>query len=149
MIFPYQPVIVAGPGGDFLELLRPEIEVSIVGRSGMATFVGLVDTGSDNTIFPKSIADDLGIPLTPSSSPPAKSFGGHSIPLSAGTVLLQLASDEIIVRWQSMINFYDFDSPELETVILGHAGFLEFFSATFDGKDGTLTLTPNDEIPHV
>jgi hypothetical protein len=59
MIFPYQPVIVAAPDGDFIELLRPEIEISIVGRSGTATLVGLVDTGSENTIFPKSIADDL------------------------------------------------------------------------------------------
>jgi hypothetical protein len=66
----------------------------------------------------------------------------------AGTVVLQLESDGVIVRWQSLVNFYDFDSPELETVILGHAGFLEFFTATFDGRDGILTLTPNDEIPN-
>jgi hypothetical protein len=32
-------------------------------------------------------------------------------------------------------------------VILGHDGFLDYFTATFDGKAGTLTLLPNDELP--
>jgi hypothetical protein len=149
MIFSYQPVIVAAADGDFLELLRPEIEVSIEGVLGRATVVGLVDTGSDNTIFPKSVADVLGIRLSPSSAPPALTFGGLSIPLSAGVVTLQLESDDASVRWQTTINFYEFESPELEAVILGHTGFLEYFTATFDGQKCTLTLVPNNDMPQV
>ena len=32
-------------------------------------------------------------------------------------------------------------------MILGHAGFLDYFTATFDGNSGTLTLIANDELP--
>ena len=34
-------------------------------------------------------------------------------------------------------------------IILGHTGFLEYFTATFDGKFGALTLVPNDELPAI
>jgi hypothetical protein len=38
---------------------------------------------------------------------------------------------------------------ERSAVILGHAGFLDYFEATFDGKLGTLSLRANDDLPGV
>jgi predicted aspartyl protease len=140
-------VIVAGLGGDFHLLLRPEIEVSIQGPSGSATYIGLVDTGSDNTIFPKSIADDLGISLEKAPTPASKTFGGHSVELLVGEAVLRLEASDDVVAWRTLLNFYDFPEQNEEAVILGHAGFLDYFTATFDGKDGLLTLVPNDELP--
>jgi hypothetical protein len=32
-------------------------------------------------------------------------------------------------------------------VILGHEGFLDFFTAVFDGEHCTLELTPNSGLP--
>ena len=32
-------------------------------------------------------------------------------------------------------------------LILGHSGFLDYFTANFDGENGILTLTPNAELP--
>jgi hypothetical protein len=43
---------------------------------------------------------------------------------------------------------YDFESPDEETVILGHSGFLDYFTATFDGEIAELILVANRGIPH-
>ena len=62
MNFPYSTIISHDPdSGDFLLLRRPEIPITIGGPEREAAYVGLVDTGSDNTIFPLSVADYLGI----------------------------------------------------------------------------------------
>ena len=110
--------------------------------------MGLVDTGSDNTILPKSVADRLGVPLV-GTGPPATVFGGHHVQLLVGDVTLQLEAEGEVLRWTAQVHFFDFVDEEDETVILGHSGFLDYFTATFDGKQGTLNLIPNDELPAV
>jgi hypothetical protein len=111
------------------------------------TLIGLVDTGSDNTIFPKSVADHLQIATESASGPAANAFGGQRIQLLNGDATLLLESDGETCSWKTVTCFFNFDSPEDETVILGHAGFLDYFTATFDGKSATLTLIANDELP--
>lgn len=150
MIFLYRTSVAAAPDGDdFLLILRPEIPVTVVGSNGSATYLGLVDTGSDNTVLPKSIADDLGIPVRPASGQDATVFGGHRVQLLVGEAVLGIEADEESLRWRTPVFFHDFVAQEEETVVLGHAGFLDYFTATFDGKQGILTLIPNDEIPTV
>jgi hypothetical protein len=109
--------------------------------------LALVDTGSDNTILPRSIATDLGIPLRDAPGPPASVFGGYTVRLLTGEVTLRIQSDNETVEWRTEACFFEFPNREDETVILGHAGFLDYFTATFDGKLGELTLIPNDELP--
>ena len=148
MIFYYQPIVSLAPDGrDYLLILRPEIPVTVIGPTGEATYLGLVDTGSDNTILPKSVADRLGVPLV-GTGPPATVFGGHQVKLLTGNVTLQLEAEGEVLRWTAQVHFFDFADEE-ETVILGHAAFLDYFTATFDGKQGTLNLIPNDELPAV
>lgn len=149
MVFLYQPIISLAPdGASYLLILRPEIPVTVIGPNGEGTYLGLVDTGSDNTILPKSVADRLGIPLV-SAGAPATVFGGHHVPLMLGEVTMQLESDGEVLRWPAELHFFDFANEEDETVLLGHSGFLDYFTATFDGKQGMLTLIPNDELPMI
>ena len=49
--------------------------------------------------------------------------------------------------WNTPVCFFEFPTANEETVILGHAGFLDYFTATFDGKLGIVTLIPNDDFP--
>jgi hypothetical protein len=148
VIFPYSSIISADPGtGDFLLFRRPEIPVTISGPIGSATYVGLVDTGSDNTIFPRSVAELLGISVQTSSGPAASVFGGQRVQLLTGEAILKLESDGQTLIWKTAVCFFDFATPEEETVILGHSAFLDYFTATSDGKSGVLTLIPNDELP--
>jgi hypothetical protein len=64
-------------------------------------------------------------------------------------VILKLQSVEESLTWKTTVFFHDFAAAEDETVILGHLGFLEYFTAVFDGKLATLALTPNDELPTI
>lgn len=147
MNFPYTASIQEEPRtGDFLIIRRPEIPVTISGPNGSATFVGLVDTGSDNTIFPKSIAESLGIKLEPGVGLPARSFGGHEIILLFGQVRIYVEDDVESCEWQAIVCFHDSQSSQ-DSVILGHDGFLEFFTATFDGAAELLTLKSNAALP--
>ena len=69
------------------------------------------------------------------------------ISLLFGDVELELEEQQERVRWKSRVQFYDFANPEDETLILGHAGFLDYFSAMFDGEKGLLSLTSNSTLP--
>jgi hypothetical protein len=147
MKFPYSSVITAAPGSsDFYLIRRPEIPVTICGPSGRMTLIGLVDTGSDNTIFPKSVADQLNIATSATAVPTATAFGGQRIEMRTGDVVLMLEpKDEPAFGWPTTVSFFDFASPGDEAVVLGHAGFLEFFTAIFDSSGTELTLIANDD----
>lgn len=148
MKFAYRPLISLAPDGvNYLLVLRPEIPITVTGANASFAYTGLVDTGSDQTILPTSIARDLGIDLLPSTGPSASAFGGQQVQLYSGTALLRIEAEGEAVAWSESVSFFDFSSGEDETVILGHAGFLDYFTATFDGKLGELTLVPNDELP--
>lgn len=148
MNFPYSASVVARqPDGDFLLAHRPELLVTISGPKGSATLVGLVDTGSDYSIFPQSFAELLGIELQPSMSPGARVFGGQAVNLLSGVAALMVESDGEAVTWQTELEFFTFGSDAAASAILGHAGFLEFFTAIFDGDALLLTLLPNQHLP--
>ena len=121
--------------------------MTVCGTAGKGTYSGLVDTGSDNTIFPMAVADRLGIATIVEEGPLAIVFGGHRVQLLIGSVTLELESGGEVIQWTTEVCYHDFANAEDETVILGHAGFLDYFTATFDGKQGTLTLVPNDDLP--
>jgi predicted aspartyl protease len=149
MKFAYSSIISAEDGtGDFVLLHRPEVPVTVSGPNGSASYIALVDTGSDNTIFPKSVADYLGISLKESTGPAASVFGGQRVELLTGEVVLTLEADGESVNWKALVCFFDFATADQETVILGHAGFLDYFTAVFDGQEGTLTLFPNTDLPN-
>lgn len=149
MKFAYASIIAQAPGeSDFLLLRRPEIPVTIVGPGGTATFIGLVDTGSDHTILPYSVASLLGVTIDQLDGPSASVFGGHKVQLLQGNVVFQLTADEgETISWTTPVCFFEFPQNVDEALILGHAGFLDYFTATFDGKEAVLTLIPNDELP--
>lgn len=143
-------MIIAPPdGGDYLLILRPEIPVTVIGRRDASPIIGLVDTGSDNTILPMSVAERLGVPVRATAGPPTQVFGGNHVQLFAGEAELELQSGDEVIRWKADLYFHDFPPGEVEVAILGHAGFLNYFTATFDGLDGILTLLPNEELPAV
>jgi hypothetical protein len=148
MIFPYRSVIAEPPnGGDLYVLRRPEIHISVLGPSRTGVYIGLVDTGSDHTILPMSIARYLGVNVEIDSGPIASGFGGQPVQLSVGEVSLGLQTEGEQVEWPAEVCFFEFPDAEDESLLLGHTGFLDYFSAKFDGKLGLLTLAPNDEMP--
>jgi hypothetical protein len=146
--FPYHPAVGSAPEtGEATLLLRPEIPIRVVGSAGSARFRALVDTGSDNTIFPKSVADNLGVTVAPGTGPELIAFGGQKLAVLFGDVVIEIEDEQEKLRWPARVQFFEFATTEDQTLVMGHAGFLDYFTATFDGKLCELTLIANDELP--
>lgn len=128
-------------------LYRPEVTVDVIGPRGMETIQALVDTGSDETVFPVSLALAIGVQLDRTTIGQASGVGGHVVQLVPGNVTLQVAQGGRKCRWESTVAFLEVEQPEDEVALLGYAGFLEYFRATFDSQSHELELTPNDRFP--
>ena len=94
--FPYMQL----PGG----ILRPVIAVVVEGPSGRRLLDGLLDTGSDRTIFPNREAEALGIALPTKPDGVIKTAGGVSIAYRVAEVVLELRASGISVRWKTSHN---------------------------------------------
>ncbi len=148
MRFRYRSVIsMDSVTGAQLLLMRPEIPITVVGSRGCVTYSALVDTGADNVVFPRSIADQLGIDLSPSQRSEAVGFGGGSVALLCGTTTLEIADATSVLRWSSQVLFSDCQPQDDDVILLGYFGFLEFFQANFDGLRGWLELLSNHRLP--
>src|SRR5690348_12795108 len=80
MKFPYTLNIAPSiDSGDEIVLLRPEVPLRVHGPSGHVDVLALVDSGSDNSIFPLAVATRLGIQITVGKGPGAVAFGGQEI----------------------------------------------------------------------
>lgn len=150
MKFPYTLSIVPSiETGEEIVLLRPEIPLRVNGPAGHVDVLALVDTGADNSILPLSIATDLGIETIHGKGPGAIAFGGQRIALCFADVVIELSQDSSAIRWRARLYFADFPNGTEKAVVLGHEGFLDYFTATFIGEDCVLDLEPNHSIPAV
>jgi hypothetical protein len=94
----------------------------------------LVDTGADDILLPDYL---IGVVVVPGDQTVILGIGG-SVVVRYGTVDLELPG----YGWSARVGFH----PGVRAV-LGHAGFLEYFTATFNGRRRDLTLTPNGAAP--
>lgn len=142
MIFPYLRHLVdvsaAIPSG---EVARPEIPIRIVGPNGFVEAWGLVDTGADQVILPILLAELLGIEIETDETEGAQGPGGHELTMWPGEVELEIEGDQGSYRWKVHVGFIE-SHDDLASAYLGHAGFLEYFRATFDSDAQTLELIP-------
>ena len=146
MMFPYRKLFLRDRmTGEIDLILRPEAPVTMHGPSWSMTCSGLVDSGSDTTVVPASLGREFGVKLTPSRRQ-GSGFGGHVLDFFVGEVELEIPLDESSARWRVTVNFAEFATESLETVILGQAGFLEFFRATFDWDKARLTFAANRRL---
>lgn len=149
MIFDYQASLVAITPDDVGIILRSVIPIVIDGPNGAMEIWALVDTGADHTVLPRFVAEQLAIPLHQDPTVTATAYGGTPIPLSVGIATLSLSTQGKTVSWTDEFAFHESADGENETAVVGHAGFLNYFTATFDGQAGQLTLIPNSDLPPV
>jgi hypothetical protein len=126
--------------------LRPEVLIRAIGAGGARRIRALVDTGADECLFPMGIARYCGISTTLGAGPPIRGVGGSQLRTSFGEVTLELRHGKGRIRWRTRAQFYQFHSPDDEVFLLGHSGFLDYFTAVFDGQESVLILTPNDDL---
>lgn len=133
------------PSATFPEgiVYRPEATIRVGGPRGNETIQALLDTGSDETVFPATLAKVLGVDLDYDATSQASAVGGHEVRLVPGTVTLELSHGGEKYRWSSLASFLETEEPEDEVALLGYAGFLEYFQATFDSERNEVALIPN------
>ncbi len=110
--FPYQPVPLRGPTPPSLAgamvRWRPFVPVRIMGPSGNSRHFkrALVDPGSDDTIFPLAIANQIGISLRPDTGHVIR-WGGQRYSLRFGDAELELSSNGAVWPWPAVVAFSD------------------------------------------
>jgi hypothetical protein len=145
--FPYQPVPMNHPvfplGGRFSRP-RPLLNVSVLGPAGAKVVRALLDTGADDTVFSDSLAAVIGLDL---SNAPSHTFSGVGVvPYTVRYALVTLRlTDGIEYReWPAWVGF---TVAVMKQPLLGFAGFLQFFTATFHGDREQVELTVNPLYP--
>ncbi len=95
-------------------------------------------------MFPDSLAPHVGIDLTAAPTGTAASAGGSTFPVRYGEVTLRLASAKERREWRAWVGF---TAAALRHPLLGFAGFLQFFTATFHGDREEVELAVNSLYP--
>jgi hypothetical protein len=101
----------------------------------------LLDSCSDDTVFPDFVATDIGIDLTNAPSGTAGGVGSKSgAILRYAEVVLRITDGSEYREWTGRVGF---TSAPLRRPLFGFAGFLQFFTATFHGDIEEVELTVN------
>jgi hypothetical protein len=123
---------------------RPIIVVSIIGASNTVVTDALLDTGADDTVFPEHRASPLGIDLSNAPAGYMRTANLMRIPVRYARVLLRITDGVEQREWPAWVGF---TSALLNQPLLGFAGFLQFFTATFHGDREQVELTVNQLYP--
>jgi hypothetical protein len=106
--------------------------------------LGLVDPGADDTVFSTALATQVGIDLSNAPSGSASGIGLVSSSLLHARVKLRIATATEHREWEAWVGF---TTTQLRFPLLGFAGFLQYFTATFHGDTEQLELTVNATYP--
>jgi hypothetical protein len=145
MKFPYQPIKLNKAAwtlrGRF-DRPQPLLTAAVIGPSTGVTVpqLGLLDTGSDDTVFPERLAAQIGVDLTNAPTGGASGVGSGKALLRYAEVVLRLSDGREHRQWTARVGF---TSAPLRRPLFGFAGFLQFFSATFHGDREEVELTIN------
>jgi len=145
--FPYLQVAMGRPivplGGK-VHRPRPVIGVTIIGPAGTVPYDGLLDSGSDDVLFPEDVAALIGVDLTNAPQGTASAFGQRTIPVRYAEATLRIADNQERREWRAWVSF----APVVRRyALLGFAGFLQYFTAAFHGDREEVELTVNGIYP--
>ena len=116
-------------------ILRPTVDVRLLTGSGRARANALIDTGAPVTVFPRGVADKLGVDF-----PPEGSEGNESVIMLAHrwacvvrTVSLGLPPFDDL-EWEAPVRFALEEG--LPFALLGYEGFLNRWAVSFNAYKG-------------
>jgi hypothetical protein len=105
---------------------------------------GLLDSGADDTVFPEAWAAQIGVDLSQAPVTTSKGVGGQPLAVRFAPVKLRVTDGVEFREWPATVGFVA-GSPIRP--LLGFAGFLQFFTATFHGDREEVELTVNSLFP--
>lgn len=147
MKFSYRRPSISQPAwtlGGLTHRPQPVITASIIGPLRTVVRAALIDTGADETVFPADIAIQAGIDLTNAPTWIAHGVGGAMLAVQGAEVVLRITDGVEFREWTARVAFASMAIPR---GLLGYAGFLQYFDATFRGGAEELELHPNALYP--
>ena len=148
MKFPYcQYLAVPSPTAPSGILNRPEIPLRIIGSAGAADSFATVDAGSDDTLIPVSVGRAIGAAIDATQTWNIEGIGGQAVSVILGEVVLEVTDGNQTFRWPAKVGLVDFADPKDEVVLVGHAGFMNYFRVIFDGHLQTLEIDVTPSFP--
>ncbi len=147
MKFPYLPLPTRGPvytlGGAHVRY-RPIVPIHIIAPGSLPPLDACIDSASDDTVFPDSLAVRLGLDLTSAPQGEVRPAGHPALAVAYAQVTLLLSDGYETCEWDALVAF----APvTLRWALLGHAGFLQFFDVQLLGAARQVVLTPNATFP--
>ncbi|HEU5118115.1 MAG TPA: hypothetical protein VFT74_15955 [Isosphaeraceae bacterium] len=120
----------------------PQILVRVTGPAGTWLIPGILDTGSAETLLPRRYLERLGLDVGPRYN--LTGAGGQEFPAWLGQVDLELFQGRRThYRWSARVGFV----VGRDRALWGHAGFLDHFTARFDGLEKVVDLRSNGTFP--
>lgn len=123
---------------------KPVIPIRITGPAGTYPHEILVDTGSDDVVFPIGFAALLRVNLTQAPAGFAQGVGARPARLLYATVILELTDGVETCRWRAVVGF---TQAAMQFPLLGVAGGLEHFRTMVDFDDRQVELIPKSSLP--
>jgi hypothetical protein len=123
---------------------RPTVLVSLIGPSGTTLELAQLDSGADDCVFPIEFAEEIGIDLSNAPVGEAAGVGQQPVGLRFAQVTMRIANGGERCEWRAWIAFTDMP---MKRPLLGFAGFLQFFTATFRGDQEAVELEVNSLFP--
>jgi hypothetical protein len=119
------------------------IPVSLLGPRNTIPTEGLLDTGADDAVFPESMANLIGVDLKNAPQSQLTTATLANALIRYAQVSLRVTDGKERREWP----WVGFTPAKLQTPLLGFAGFLQFFTATFCGDREEVELTVNSLYP--
>jgi hypothetical protein len=115
-----------------------------VGPRDTWTRDAILDTGSDDTVFPERAAARIGIDLTNAPLGEAAGVGVTPVQLRDAEVALRISDGTERREWRAWVGF---THARLAYPLLGFAGFLQYFATNFHGDREEVELAVNALYP--
>lgn len=148
MRLPYLPVSTLAPIPSLNNTLvrpRPVIAVRVAGPNSVIYLDAFLDTGADDTVFESRIARATGVDLVAAPTRAIQLIGrAQPIICRYALVELRIAHGAEAYSWPATAAFVD---VSLRYPLLGFAGCMQFFDATFYGADHEVEIAPNRRFP--
>jgi hypothetical protein len=122
---------------------RPIVTATVIGTSDQRQTDAVLDTGSDECLFPVSFLNLIGGKPRPTSGHMI-TWRGTRYSLVYADIVLGLDDLANKYQWQATVAF---TAAPIKYALLGMTGCLEYFDARFRGADRVVELVANWKYP--
>ncbi len=123
---------------------RPLLTIAVIGPTNTSAVDGYLDTLSDDTVFSERLAARIGLDLTNAPQGQMATATLANAPVRYAQVVLRITDGKEQREWPAWVGF---TPVQLQSPLLGFAGFLQYFTATFRGDREEVELTINNFYP--